>query len=102
MAPALDLPTIQISVLPIVNSLSLDRIPNIRFNVAKAFEVLSLSLASHPGGPDLVREGIWPGLERLKADKDPDVRFFAEKGWSVAEKVGRGERVEEEVVMMET
>lgn len=41
MAPALDRPTIAQTVLPTVSALMGDPIPNIRFNVAKALEVIS-------------------------------------------------------------
>ncbi|KAJ8297075.1 Protein phosphatase PP2A regulatory subunit A [Rhodotorula toruloides] len=101
MAPALDIDSIRSSILPTVVSLSADRIPNIRFNVAKAFEVLSQSLASQQGGPDLVSSEIIPALDKLRSDTDADVRFFAEKASEKAREVASGEAqaVSEEVVM---
>lgn len=52
MAPALDRPTIAKTVLPTVSALMADPIPNIRFNVAKALEVLAhLLLGTHDPDP---------------------------------------------------
>lgn len=99
MAPALDVDVVRSSVLAVVVALVSDRIPNIRFNVAKALEVLATSLGSQAGGKELVEEGILPNLQKLKGDNDPDVRFFAEKGIVTAEQVIRGESITNEVVM---
>lgn len=95
MAPALDPDVIQSEVLAVVLSLVEDRIPNIRFNVAKALEVLAVSLssslssASPSASPvaiaELIKTGITPALRGLMADTDADVRFFAEKGNGVVE-----------------
>ncbi|KAI5475357.1 hypothetical protein MNV49_001588 [Pseudohyphozyma bogoriensis] len=92
MAPALDVDVVRSSVLQVVNNLVSDRIPNIRFNVAKAFEVLATGVAGQPGGKELVAEGILPGLEKLRADTDADVRFFAEKATATAQAVANGEQ----------
>lgn len=91
MAPALDVDSIRSSILPAIVTLSSDRIPNIRFNVAKAFEVLSVSLASQPGGPELVANEILPAVDKLRSDPDADVRFFAEKAAEKASRVANGE-----------
>lgn len=111
MAPALDVDSIRTSVLPTIIALSSDRIPNIRFNVAKAFEVLSTSLGAQPGGSELVQSELIPAVEKLRQDTDADVRFFAEKAAQSAQQVvggagGSGESVSgeqapasEEVVM---
>lgn len=89
MAPALDVDVIRTSVLPTVSTLVSDRIPNIRFNVAKALEVLATSLASNnntgSGGRQLVADQIVPALDKLREDSDADVRFFAEKGLQTAQ-----------------
>lgn len=87
MAPALDVDVVRSSVLAVVVALVSDRIPNIRFNVAKALEVLAQSLATQSGGKELIQEGILPNLQKLKGDNDPDVRFFAEKAIITAEEV---------------
>ncbi|GAA5865455.1 hypothetical protein JCM8547_001249 [Rhodosporidiobolus lusitaniae] len=101
MAPALDVDSIRTSILPTVIALSQDRIPNIRFNVAKAFEVLSTALNSQPGGQELVAQELLPAVEKLLADPDADVRFFADKAVQTARQVAGGELqpVSEEVVM---
>jgi len=101
MAPALDVDSIRAHIFPTAEILATDRIPNIRFNVAKAFEVLSTSLASQPGGPEFVRESLLPAIEELLADPDADVRFFAEKAAEKARAIANGETqaVSEEVVM---
>lgn len=95
MAPALDIPTIRNSVLAVVLSLSNDKIPNIRFNVAKALEILSIRLGTLGAeGQNLIEQGILGVLEKLGEDVDADVRFFAEKGRAVARGI-----LEKEVVM---
>lgn len=101
MAPALDVDSIRSSILPSIETLAADRIPNIRFNVAKAFEVLSASLASQAGGPDLVKASLLPSIENLLGDPDADVRFFAEKAAEKARQVASGEtQAESEEVVM--
>ena len=106
LAPALSLPVLARSVLPILHSLVADPIPNIRFNVAKSYAVvidilkrlpdspasatiLSLekeAAESGKGGADfggsakgeeVIKEEIMPELEKLMQDEDVDVRFFA-------------------------
>jgi serine/threonine-protein phosphatase 2A regulatory subunit A len=57
--------------------LSKDPIPNIRFNVAKALEVMATSFTTVPEGPAFVQEFIIPALDRQKNDSDADVRYFA-------------------------
>jgi serine/threonine-protein phosphatase 2A regulatory subunit A len=101
MAPALDVDVIRSSVLATIIALASDRIPNIRFNVAKALEVLAASLAGQAGGKELVAEGILPSLEKLRADTDADVRFFAEKASITAQMVASGETqaISTEVIM---
>ena len=57
-----------------------DEIPNIRFNVAKALEVLATTFGNQePEGKQLVRQKIVPMLEAQQKDPDADVRFFASK-----------------------
>ena len=73
----------QPSILDAITTLSEDPIPNIRFNVAKAFEVVATVLASADNGADMVKERILPGLTKLKSDPDADVRYFAGKALEV-------------------
>jgi serine/threonine-protein phosphatase 2A regulatory subunit A len=51
-----------------------DEIPNIRFNVAKALEVLASVLQNDPAGQELVQNEIIPALQKLQQDTDADVR----------------------------
>jgi HEAT repeat protein len=75
MTPVLDVATIRDSVLDAALALVGDPIPNIRFNVAKALEVLAVTLAaSDPEGQELAGRKIVPALEKLCGDSDPDVR----------------------------
>ena len=89
------------SILPILNTLVSDPIPNIRFNVAKSYAVLidifkrlpdsnTATISSlekegssdFPGsakGEQLIKEEVMPQLEKLGSDDDVDVRYFATK-----------------------
>ncbi|EON63555.1 protein phosphatase 2 (formerly 2A), regulatory subunit A [Coniosporium apollinis CBS 100218] len=97
LAPALSLPVIEESILPMMDTLVNDDIPNIRFNVAKSYAVLidvlrrlpesgtiialekagQLPPAGSPKGRDLIQKHILPNLEKLQQDDDVDVRYFA-------------------------
>jgi serine/threonine-protein phosphatase 2A regulatory subunit A len=81
MAPSLDVEAICDSVLETVLPMVNDPIPNIRFNVAKSFEVLAKVLNQSPEGKQVIQSKIIPGLEKLKEDQDADVRFFAQKAF---------------------
>lgn len=71
-------------MLGTVLSLVSDPIPNIRFNVAKALEVLAITLANSPDGKDLARSRLVPAVQTLRNDNDPDVRYFAGKAFEKA------------------
>lgn len=73
----------QPSIIESVVILASDPIPNIRFNVAKALEVLATVLSEQDGGKEVVQESILPALSKLKNDSDPDVRYFAGKALDV-------------------
>lgn len=80
-----------------LNKLSSDDIPNIRFNVAKSYAVLISVLKRLPEtgtiielekrggsaeagcakGRELIQAQIMPNLEKLQQDDDVDVRYFA-------------------------
>ncbi|KAF2219793.1 protein phosphatase PP2A regulatory subunit A [Elsinoe ampelina] len=97
LGPALSVPVINDSVLPILAGLVSDLIPNIRFNVAKSYAVLidvlkrlpddnetvyGLEKAGKTGtgserGDSIIRNEILPNLEKLINDDDVDVRYFA-------------------------
>lgn len=84
------------SILPMMDKLVVDDIPNIRFNVAKTYSVLidalrrlpeqgtlySLEKAGETGSPsprgqELIQQRVLPNLEKLQKDDDVDVRYFA-------------------------
>ncbi|GAA93463.1 uncharacterized protein L969DRAFT_86165 [Mixia osmundae IAM 14324] len=93
MATALDVQTISTSVLETVNRLVEDPIPNIRFATAKCLGVLAQTVAGQEGGKEVARDGILPGLQKLKEDSDPDVRFFANEAIEAAHAVASGHQV---------
>ncbi|KAL1863578.1 protein phosphatase 2A structural subunit [Paecilomyces lecythidis] len=96
LAPAVNLDIIESSILPILERLTTDDIPNIRFNVAKSYAVLVDTLrrlpaegtlidveksgetkTPSPKGQELIQQRILPNLEKLQQDDDVDVRYFA-------------------------
>ncbi|KAL8879262.1 MAG: hypothetical protein Q9198_003098 [Flavoplaca austrocitrina] len=96
LAPAINVEVIEKSILPMMDRLMSDDIPNIRFNVAKSYAILidvlkrlpedttilSLEKAQQsakpsPRGQDLIQRSILPNLEKLQQDEDVDVRYFA-------------------------
>ncbi|KAH9459778.1 hypothetical protein MJO28_004554 [Puccinia striiformis f. sp. tritici] len=92
MAPALDVEVIKGSVLDTVISLVNDPIPNIRFNTAKAFQTLAITVAGQPGGKEVARDKILPNLIKLRDDSDADVKFFTEEALADAAAVASGEQ----------
>ncbi|OCT45907.1 Protein phosphatase PP2A regulatory subunit A [Cladophialophora carrionii] len=97
LAPVITLDIIADSVLPMMDRLVSDPIPNIRFNVAKSYAVLintlrrlpaegtlqqleqnpSATAQPSPRGQELVDGQIMSNLEKLQHDEDVDVRYFA-------------------------
>lgn len=96
MAPVVDIDIIEASVLPMMDRLVADPIPNIRFNVAKSYAVIIDTLKKLPEkgtiaeqeasgkehspsskGQQLITNSIMPNLEKLQNDTDVDVRYFA-------------------------
>ncbi|ETI27611.1 hypothetical protein G647_00060 [Cladophialophora carrionii CBS 160.54] len=97
LAPVITLDIIADSVLPMMDRLVSDPIPNIRFNVAKSYAVLINTLRRLPAegtlqqleqnpnstaqpsprGQELVDGQIMSNLEKLQHDEDVDVRYFA-------------------------
>lgn len=84
------------SILPMLDKLAADDIPNIRFNVAKTYgaiidilrklpeegtiyslEKSSAAAQPSPKGMELIQQQIVPNLEKLQKDDDVDVRYFA-------------------------
>lgn len=103
LAPALNVSAIDSAILPMLDKLVNDDIPNIRFNVAKSYAVLIDVLRRLPEngtmidlekqqkangftnsastgtsrGREIILQQILPNLEKLQADDDIDVRYFA-------------------------
>lgn len=97
LATVVSLDVIGKSILPMLDKLVDDDIPNIRFNVAKTYSALidvlkrlpdqgtlySLEKAGQkettasPRSLALINERILPSLEKLQKDDDVDVRYFA-------------------------
>jgi len=96
LATVVSLDVVSTSILPMMDKLVADEIPNIRFNVAKSYsELISVlkrlpdegtiyslekSGSSEPASARsqiLIQERILPNLEKLQKDDDVDVRFFA-------------------------
>lgn len=96
-------------ILPMLEKLAADDIPNIRFNVAKTYQELikvlrrlpeqgtiyTLEKAGTPFSPSplgqqLIDERILPALEKLQKDDDVDVRFFATSAASAASGLAPG------------
>lgn len=92
MAPALDVDVIKGPVLDTVIQLVTDPIPNIRFNTAKAFQTLAITVAGQPGGKEVARDKILPNLAKLRDDPDADVKFFTEEAMADAAAVASGEQ----------
>lgn len=91
---------IESSILPMMDKLVNDDIPNIRFNVAKSYAVLidvlkripehgtltslekagagaAQSVQGCQRGHDLIKHHVLPNLQKLQQDDDVDVRYFA-------------------------
>ncbi|KAF8642237.1 hypothetical protein AX16_009512 [Volvariella volvacea WC 439] len=77
IAPSLNVDIVRADVIEPLLILAGDPIPNIRFNVSKALEILALTFGSKPEGRDLLRQRIIPALEQQQNDQDADVRYFA-------------------------
>jgi len=97
LATVVSLDVISKSILPMMDKLVVDDIPNIRFNVAKSYAVLigvlkrlpdegtiysmeqsgDTSAGPSPRALELIQERILPNLEKLQKDDDVDVRYFA-------------------------
>jgi serine/threonine-protein phosphatase 2A regulatory subunit A len=87
MAGVVPVNVIATYIIPLINELERDPIPNIRFNVAKTHQRTSLNsflileliplLKDDPNGISLLNEIVKPSLLRLKDDSDGDVRFYA-------------------------
>ena len=113
LAPVITLDIIRDSILPMMERLVADPIPNIRFNVAKSYAVLIDTLRRLPSegtiaaleksgstappsskAQDLISSQILPNLEKLQNDDDVDVRYFATTAAGGTPAGAGGERME--------
>ena len=96
LANVVSMDVIAKSILPKLDKMVDDEIPNIRFNVAKTYAVIinclrrlpdegtlyslekeGKEIVPSPRGQELIQEKITPNLEKLQKDDDVDVRYFA-------------------------
>ena len=61
-------------LLPIVLSLATDKVPNVRFNVAKTLGCIHSKIAA-----ESIESKVAPLLQGLVEDSDTDVRNYAEE-----------------------
>ena len=85
MSQSLDSDTIINFILGALLNMVQDPIPNIRFNVAKAFEALIHELESSPAGVLVIKDQILPALQTLHDDRDADVRYYAQRALQAAQ-----------------
>ncbi|KZT74630.1 ARM repeat-containing protein [Daedalea quercina L-15889] len=88
IAPSLTLDIVRAEILDNLLHLANDPIPNIRFNVAKALEVLAATFGTTTDGREVIKQKALPVLEALKNDSDADVRFFALRALQKVHEVG--------------
>lgn len=72
-------PTMERQLLPFLLRLARDPVPNVRFNVAKAFERLAPGLER-----SVLATQVRPSLETLSRDTDADVRYYAGKALALS------------------
>lgn len=79
LVPAIDTAIVVKKILPFINFLIDDAVPNIRFNVAKSYATVAevLLQAQYAELPKLVVDDILPNLNGLLNDNDVDVVFYA-------------------------
>lgn len=77
--------TVKEYLYPFINELADDKVPNIRFNVAKSLFNVSKSLITNY--KDIVLQEIKPTLERLSDDEDEDVRYYAQENLAKVEEL---------------
>lgn len=79
LAPVVNVQVVRTHILPVLTQLVTDRIPNIRFNVAKSYEALSPVLKTSADGKAILDNEVRQSIERLSRDTDGDVKFFADQ-----------------------
>lgn len=68
-------PYMEKNLVPLVIKMAEDPVPNVRFNAAKAIRAMQKA----PAGRSVVQATLTNCLQQLVGDKDPDVKFFAQK-----------------------
>ena len=68
------------SMLPVIVSAAKDKVPNVKFNVAKMLQRIA-PLLDRP----VIERTIKPCLAELSDDSDMDVRFYARQALACAE-----------------
>ncbi|KAJ3261417.1 T-complex protein 1 subunit zeta [Boothiomyces macroporosus] len=81
-------------IIPIAAGLAIDTIPNIRFNVAKAYSTMIPLLKN--GQEGVLNEKIKPILSKLGEDSDVDVRYYAQPN-PKAEVARRGQALQHNI-----
>ncbi|EGV64129.1 protein phosphatase 2A structural subunit [Yamadazyma tenuis] len=79
LIPVLDHQIITEKVLPFLNDLIDDKVPNIRFNLATSYLRISETLAGKQGDSPVIEQNVLKNLDILVNDNDSDVRYFASK-----------------------
>lgn len=81
LIPVVDASVIVSKILPFMNHLIADPVPNIRFNVAKSYLIAVEALIKLPSADTLklIDEDILTNLNVLLNDTDVDVRYYANK-----------------------
>merc|ERR1712063_20122 len=72
LAPAIGSEVIDSTLLPLVERMVTDTVPNIRFKVARSLGLMAKHVES-----TIVQARIIPALETLLKDSDKDVRYYA-------------------------
>lgn len=81
LIPVVDASVVVSKILPFINHLIADPVPNIRFNVAKSYLIAVEALLQSPT-PEIIKlidEDILTNLNVLLNDTDVDVRYYANK-----------------------
>lgn len=79
LVPSLSPEIVHTEIIEPLVHLSADPIPNIRFNVAKSFEVIGTTFGSSTPEAKALVSRLVPVLEKLRNDADADVRYFASR-----------------------
>lgn len=66
------------SMLPVVLAASKDRVPNVKFNVAKILQTVAPLVE-----PSVLEATVKPCLQELAEDGDTDVRYYARQALQV-------------------